>query len=258
MLRAELAKPQFMTTTSGRAATEGAMKYSLEFSFVGRRGAEADRARQRRDDLHDAITAYAREALAQTVEQELQNPAGETIRADLGSAMAPVPVTGDQPVGTGATSTAEGGEPTRADIAQVRTPSDDRREDLKAAFVAGCCAVLTWTNSGMPQDDLDEAGYDYAASVVSAAPAPPTGQEWQTIDSAPKDGTRVLLLDKHGEITIGWWETGREFSGSDHYNDWSSGAISAGGYDAGFDRVYYVTHWRPLPSPPVPAEGETP
>lgn len=42
---------------------------------------------------------------------------------------------------------------------------DDIREALKDAFVAGCCAVLTWTNSGMPQDDLDEAGYDYAASV---------------------------------------------------------------------------------------------
>ena len=37
---------------------------------------------------------------------------------------------------------------------------------LKNAFVAGCCAVLTWTKSGMPQDDLDEAGYDYAASVL--------------------------------------------------------------------------------------------
>lgn len=43
---------------------------------------------------------------------------------------------------------------------------DERTEELKTAFVAGCCAVLTWTHSGMPQDDLDEAGYDYAASVL--------------------------------------------------------------------------------------------
>jgi len=43
---------------------------------------------------------------------------------------------------------------------------DGAREGLKSAFVAGCCAVLTWTNSGMPQDDLDEAGYDYATSVM--------------------------------------------------------------------------------------------
>lgn len=44
---------------------------------------------------------------------------------------------------------------------------DERRENLKRAFVAGCCAVLSWTNAGMPQDDLDEAGYDYAASVLA-------------------------------------------------------------------------------------------
>lgn len=43
---------------------------------------------------------------------------------------------------------------------------DELTEHLKSAFVAGCCAVLTWTNSGMPQDDLDEAGYDYAASAL--------------------------------------------------------------------------------------------
>ncbi len=43
---------------------------------------------------------------------------------------------------------------------------DALKEDLKRAFVAGCCAVLTWTRSGMPQDDLNEAGYDYAASVM--------------------------------------------------------------------------------------------
>lgn len=43
---------------------------------------------------------------------------------------------------------------------------DGQEESLKRAFVAGCCAVLTWTHSGMPQDDLDEAGYDYAATVM--------------------------------------------------------------------------------------------
>lgn len=46
---------------------------------------------------------------------------------------------------------------------------DGRHEELKKAFVAGACAVLTWTHSGMPQEDLDVAGYDYATSVVKAA-----------------------------------------------------------------------------------------
>lgn len=47
-----------------------------------------------------------------------------------------------------------------------RAADDELRGQLTSAFVAGCCAVLTWTNSGMPQDDLDEAGYDYATSVM--------------------------------------------------------------------------------------------
>lgn len=58
----------------------------------------------------------------------------------------------------------------RLDLTRAREAQgellDDERARLKDAFVAGCCAVLTWTHSGMPQDDLDEAGYDYAASVL--------------------------------------------------------------------------------------------
>lgn len=55
------------------------------------------------------------------------------------------------------------------EVAEIwnRREDGDLREHLKSAFVAGCCAVLTWTHSGMPQDDLDEAGYDYATAVLS-------------------------------------------------------------------------------------------
>lgn len=56
---------------------------------------------------------------------------------------------------------------------QIAGLVDERNGELKEAFVAGCCAVLTWTHSGMPQDDLDEAGYDYVASLVrSLEPKP--------------------------------------------------------------------------------------
>lgn len=51
---------------------------------------------------------------------------------------------------------------------RAEAAEDERHEALKTAFVAGCCAALTWTHSGMPQDDLDEAGYDYATSVRAA------------------------------------------------------------------------------------------
>lgn len=59
-------------------------------------------------------------------------------------------------------------------------------------------------------------------------------QEWQPIESAPKDGTAVLLYDptteSGGFVFEGAWENGWY-----DYGDW-------------FDRT--PTHWIPLPSPP--------
>jgi len=42
----------------------------------------------------------------------------------------------------------------------------DQRAMLKNAFVAGCREALIWTRCGVPQDDLDEAGYEYAKAVI--------------------------------------------------------------------------------------------
>lgn len=55
--------------------------------------------------------------------------------------------------------------------------------------------------------------------------------EWQPIESAPKDGTSVLLAD-HDSFIIGFW------NGS----AWDDGDFNS--YMSGF------THWMPLPSPP--------
>ena len=44
--------------------------------------------------------------------------------------------------------------------------ADELRDQLKDAFVAGCIEMLNWLHAAMPQDDLDEAGYDYASSVI--------------------------------------------------------------------------------------------
>jgi len=72
--------------------------------------------------------------------------------------------------------------------------------------------------------------------------------EWRHIDSAPKDGTRILVLCAHGGIEITewfeiWW---------DQYEDAENGYYrkvrvkTAEGWNSN-----YPTHWMPLP--PVPA-----
>ena len=76
---------------------------------------------------------------------------------------------------------------------------------------------------------------------------------WQTIDSAPKDGTRILAWDGKTQEVI-WWGTvrinARDFENPDameDFTDWFWG---------GFDDEYYCydvfepTHWMPLPNPP--------
>ena len=67
--------------------------------------------------------------------------------------------------------------------------------------------------------------------------------EWQPIDTAPRDGTRVLLTIQYGvrqRLEIGYWGRGL----SRETGSWR------------FHRVHNddrPTHWMPLPAPPEPA-----
>jgi hypothetical protein len=73
--------------------------------------------------------------------------------------------------------------------------------------------------------------------------------EWQPIETAPKDGTEVLLFGPDG-MDIAAWQPETE-------DEFESGVIVAPGFDAGFfGRVYAAgcneapTHWMPLPEAP--------
>lgn len=70
--------------------------------------------------------------------------------------------------------------------------------------------------------------------------------EWQKIDSAPKDGTRIIVfLPGFGEdeYDIDGWD---EWTGTAYYSygDWRP--------EADFSSFYpgELTHWMPLPNPP--------
>ena len=66
---------------------------------------------------------------------------------------------------------------------------------------------------------------------------------WQLIDTAPTDGTEVLI----------WTGTERLIAfyvNSKNYEGWTTGWETANGYDIGFTQVRNLTHWQPLPDPP--------
>jgi len=66
--------------------------------------------------------------------------------------------------------------------------------------------------------------------------------EWQPIDTAPKDGTAILI-----------WPAKSSFYGDDtisyivRWQDWKGCWIEASGEE--YD-TFYPTHWMPLPAPP--------
>ena len=69
---------------------------------------------------------------------------------------------------------------------------------------------------------------------------------WRTIDSAPKDGTDVLLCvwqeDGYGEIDVGSW-------GFIEKSDWYGSDVI--GWLSNYGRIEEPTHWMPLPSSPM-------
>lgn len=91
-------------------------------------------------------------------------------------------------------------------------------------------------------------------------PAVPSGQPikdnllsaWQSIETAPKDETRILVYfgERLGVREVHWtclWSDDVETNGGWHVDDRKHGPFPLRGYSDGDD-----THWMPLPAPPNP------
>lgn len=87
------------------------------------------------------------------------------------------------------------------------------------------------------------------AAMLSSSPTPPqTGEGWQPIESAPKDGTPVDLWYPHPETASkpgsrqpnAWW-SGRAWWADNWDYDGAAGEVGFCGEP---------THWMPLPTPP--------
>lgn len=90
-------------------------------------------------------------------------------------------------------------------------------------------------------------------SASRIAGAPPTDDGWRTIDSAPKDGTRVLLF-RNGYKVFGKWDDDRYAAKPRGY--WSHDRVQQLGVkDA---RAVPPSHWMPMPGDPPPPAGDAP
>ena len=71
--------------------------------------------------------------------------------------------------------------------------------------------------------------------------------EWKPIETAPKDGTEILITDGRDMIVACWTKNGRSFrdeSFGEKADGWSA---PLDGYVGGLDDA---THWMPLPDLP--------
>jgi len=79
--------------------------------------------------------------------------------------------------------------------------------------------------------------------------------EWQAIETAPKDGTTVLVwFVQHGAMSVIW--TDREDGPNSPYAHWHIDDHKHGPYPVRGYRIGDDTHWMPLPdAPPAPLTG---
>lgn len=89
-------------------------------------------------------------------------------------------------------------------------------------------------------DDRMDNGirWEFSEDLARAAITAYEAAQWRPIESAPKDGTWVLLW-------CGWCIEGRWFENGERVqNQWSDDGM-------GVNPIFHVTHWRPLPPPPA-------
>lgn len=74
---------------------------------------------------------------------------------------------------------------------------------------------------------------------------------WQPIDTAPKDGTLVLIAVR-GSCYIASWSDEAQFERFEERPGWQVFVCDDGWYSWAEDAP---THWMPLPDPPSSVEG---
>jgi hypothetical protein len=62
--------------------------------------------------------------------------------------------------------------------------------------------------------------------------------DWQPIETAPRDGTEILVWGGGHDVASVWWQDGDE-------DVWFNG-----------DVIVHPTHWMPLPKPPAPIDAK--
>jgi hypothetical protein len=135
-------------------------------------------------------------------------------------------------------------------VAHVLIEPEDLQELVRHAYLAGCRDVHeNYQEDADP--DFTEASYDYVASLDFTETTKPyrgARDTWRPIESAPRDGTEIILR-RDQRIGGGFWITWPDTETCEGGEGWSVGADGCH-----WDDAAAPTHWQPLPTPPLRAE----
>lgn len=139
----------------------------------------------------------------------------------------------------------------KGELAELASMASARIATLEAQ-IAEAKEPVAWYDPeyGLPYG-LTEEPPTANAVYLYAAPVPSDRDGWQPIETAPKDGTRILLFFnkrycrgmRNDEVILGFWHQPGNPAHKGFWTGWGSGRATA-------------THWMPLPAPPAMEEGK--
>ncbi len=65
--------------------------------------------------------------------------------------------------------------------------------------------------------------------------------DWQPIETAPRDGTVILVWDNDTVMTANWYEPPKPHESPRWEHNWNGEVL---------EDCFPITHWMPLPEPP--------
>lgn len=77
-------------------------------------------------------------------------------------------------------------------------------------------------------------------------------KEWQPIETAPKDGTIIILCDNNGDVDVGHYIRLTKTEGLwcvEGANPWET-CHDSSYFKSYLTKGFEPTHWQPLPEPP--------
>jgi hypothetical protein len=209
--------------------------------------------------LGNGVTLYAGEIPRATWEEgsadasELGDDGGWWLTLDTGRGAVPLgrmidANTGRELIDTLAAALPR--QPSSPAVSPTPAPSPAVREALEVRLPA----VPDWTVSALTAraDWGDKTGADSVGTtrlLREVATALSTAGEgaWLPIETAPKDGTEVLICE-YGDVFLARWTLGH-----DNIRDEDWACFMCDGYRKHFD----ATAWHPLPSPPVASASDS-